>query len=113
VTVKTYTEDDDPNHLLGRPNGYNSKMAFRDARLDHKSLNAAGVDKDAIDRGGSVEVYPDHAGAQARADYIQGMLKGGGLGSEYDYVRGSVIVRVTGDLSPSKARENETALNKI
>lgn len=110
---KTYTEDDDPNHLLGRPNGYTSKVAFRDSRIDQKGQDDVDAASDAIDRGGSVEVYPDNTGAQARADYIQGLLKGGGLGSEYDYVRGSVIVRVTGDLTPSKARTYEDALAKI
>lgn len=110
---KVYTEDDDPNHLLGRPNGYTSKVAFRDSRINQKDQDEVDSRGDAIERGGSVEVYPDDAGAKARADYIQGLLKGGGLGSEYDYVRGPVLVRVTGDLAPSKARTYEAALAKI
>lgn len=110
---KVYSEDDDPNKLLGRPNGYTSKVAFRDTRINQKDQDDIDARSDAIERGGSIEVFPDDAGAKARADYIQGMLKGGGLGSEYDYVRGSVVVRVTGDLAPSKARTYEEALAKI
>ena len=33
--VKVYTEDDDPNRLLGRPNGYTSKIAFADSRISN------------------------------------------------------------------------------
>ena len=113
AVTKVYTEDDDPNHLLGRPNGYTSKVAFRDSRIDQKEQDGFNTAADAMERGGSVEVYEDEAGAQARKDYIQGLLKGGGLGSEYDYVRGGVIVRVTGELSPSKAKVYEAALNGL
>ncbi|MEV6621747.1 hypothetical protein AB0M83_23725 [Amycolatopsis sp. NPDC051106] len=28
---KSYTAEDDPNHLLGRPNGYTPKTAFTDS----------------------------------------------------------------------------------
>lgn len=113
AVTKVYTEDDDPNHLLGRPNGYTSKVAFRDSRIDQKEQDSFDTAADAMERGGSVEVYEDEAGAQARKDYIQELLKGGGLGSEYDYVRGGVIVRVTGDLAPSKAKTYEAALNSL
>ena len=108
--VKTYTEEDDPNKLLGRPNGYTSKVAFADSRIDQDEADDSQVEKDAIERGGSVEVYPDESGAKARADYIQGIQKGGAFGSEYDYVRGGVLVRVTGDLTPKQAKDYQAAL---
>lgn len=106
--VKSYTEDDDPNKLLGRPNGYTSKVAFSDSRISKKDTEYA--DKDAIERGGSVEVYPDAEGAQRRKDYIQTISKETGLASEYDYLKGGILVRVTGNLPPTKAKEYERAL---
>jgi len=75
-----------PTRVLGRPNGYSSKIAFSDLRIPKDDI--AYTDKDAIERGGSIEVYPDPAGAEARGTYIQEILKGSGLGSEYDYVKG-------------------------
>ena len=69
-----------------------------------------GTQKDAIERGGSIEVFPDAELAKGRAEYIQGVLKNSGLGAEYDYVHGPVLVRVTGNLSPSKAQDYERAL---
>jgi hypothetical protein len=103
-----YTEDDDPNKLLGRPNGYTSKIAFADTRLSE--ADTGGTQKDAIERGGSIEVFPDAELAKGRAEYIQGVLKNSGLGAEYDYLQGPVLVRVTGNLSPRKAQDYERAL---
>jgi hypothetical protein len=55
-------------------------------------------------------VFPDGELAKGRAEYIQSVLKNSGLGAEYDYLRGPVLIRVTGNLSPSKARDYEKAL---
>jgi hypothetical protein len=38
------------------------------------------------------------------------MLKATDFGTEYDYVRGTVLVRVTGNLTPTKAKEYKAAL---
>jgi len=109
--VMIYTEENDPNKLLGRPNGYTSKIAFADSRINQDEADRLKVEKDAIERGGSIEVFPDEEGAQARADYIQSVQKGGVFGSEYDYVKGGILVRVTGDLTPKQAKEYEAALD--
>ena len=106
--VKVYTEDDDPNKLLGRPNGYTSKIAFADSRISKADIE--GAEEDAIERGGSIEVFRDAELAKGRAEYIQSVLKNSGLGAEYDYLRGPVLIRVTGHLSPSKARDYDTRL---
>ena len=106
--VQVQDEDTDPNNLLGRPNGYASKIAFSDSRVSRD--DTVGAAKDAIERGGSIEVYPDSAGAKARATYIQEMLKATGFGAEYDYVKGPILVRVTGNLTPTKAMDYQAAL---
>ena len=67
--VKVYTEDDDPSKLLGRPNGYTSKIAFADSRISKADIESA--EEDAIERGGSIEVFPDAELAKGRAEYIQ------------------------------------------
>jgi hypothetical protein len=56
-------------------------------------------------------VFPNAEGAKLRAEYIQGVKKSNGiLGSEYTYVDGTVLVRVTGKLTPKAARTYEAAL---
>ncbi len=100
-TVVIYTAATDPNHLLGRPGGYSSKTAFTDPRV--KASDVEGERKDAIDRGGSVEVFPDTAGAQARAKMGAAISKSMPSLAEYDYVHGTVLVRVSHLLTPDQA----------
>lgn len=113
TVTKAYTAADDPNHLLGRPGGYASKVAFSDARV-----SAADVDfraPDALERGGSVEVFPAPGEATARMKGVQAVLQGasGVLGSEYDYVSGPVLVRVSGLLTPDQAQVYQRALAAV
>ena len=70
-----------------------------------------GAAKDDLDRGGSIEVFQNAAGAKRRAKYIQGLQKKMPiLGTEYDYVDGPILLRVTGNLPPRKAKTYEAAL---
>lgn len=109
--VKVYTAADDPNHQLGRPGGYSSKIAFSDSRAP---ANPPGAASDAMARGGSVEVFPDHDGAVKRAQYIQTVTRAAPIvGLEYDYVAGGVLVRVSGNLTPDIATGYASALAAI
>ncbi|MFI6534791.1 hypothetical protein ACIBHY_20220 [Nonomuraea sp. NPDC050547] len=94
-----HDENTDPNKLLGRPNGYLSKAEFTDSRVK-------------AERAGSVEVFEDASGAEARTEYIQALGKTPML-AEYTYVKGNVVVRVDKDMAPSDAKAYEDALNEI
>lgn len=106
-----YTAADDPNRLLGRPNGYSSKTSFIDTRIAGDAVEF--MPPDAIERGGSVEVFDDPAAAEARRDYIQAIGKGLPAAVEYDYVADGVLVRVSRELTPEQAAEYERALAQI
>ncbi len=106
--IKTYTAEDDPNHLLGRPNGYSSKTAFGDSRV--KSDDVEYLKEDAVERGGSVEVFSTEEAAKARMDFIQAVAKGLPAVGEYDYVKGGVLVRVSRFLTPDQAKQYQVAL---
>lgn len=110
-STKTYTAANDPNHLLGRPNGYSSKAAFADSRVPADQVEY--MAQDAVERGGSVEVFADEAGAKARMQYIQTLAQGFPGAVEYDYVHGAVLVRVSRILTPDQAKDYEAALQKI
>ena len=104
-----YTAESDPNKLQGRPNGYMSKASFTDSRI--KASDVRDTSSGSVDLGGSVEVYADEAGATARKQYIDGLMKGSPiLGTEYSYVDGPVLLRVSQALTPGQATEYETAL---
>lgn len=51
-----------------------------------------------------VEQWPDEAAAQKRAEYIKTILSSAPiLGSEYQAVKGNLLLRVSGKLKPSAA----------
>lgn len=94
--VVTITEGNDPNDLIGRPNGYQSAAVLYDSGVTCDSLGT--------ECGLTVEVYPDDTGARDRAEYIQGTYRDMPiLGTEWNYVKGPVLVRITGDVKPSSA----------
>jgi hypothetical protein len=105
-----YSESSDPNNLLGRPNGYASKTAFRDKRAPRES----GDRSDAIEVGGSVEMFPDHAAAKARGDYISGLQKRSPLlGNEYEYISGAALLRLSTRLTPTVAQTYKAAFDAL
>ncbi|MEV2267408.1 hypothetical protein [Nonomuraea africana] len=106
----TYTGENDPNKLLGGPNGYVSKAAFTDERA---AAGGAGGKPGDINLGGGVEVFPDADAAETRVEYIQSLAKSSPMLGEYTYQAGNVALRISKDLPPSDAQAYETALSKI
>ena len=107
----TVTAENDPNHLLGRPNQYTSKATFSDTRI--AASDVTGADKGDVDRGGAIEVFANPADAKARATYIQNVTKAMSALAEYDYVHGTVLVRVSHYLTPKQAGEYEAAAKAL
>jgi len=102
--VVTITEDNDPNNKIGRPNGYVSAAIIYDAGGECEDLG--------VDCGATIEVWPSAEAATERSEYIQGLQKDAPiLGSEYNYLDGAALLRVSGDLKPSVAAEYESALS--
>lgn len=110
--TKIFTAEDDPNKLLGRPNGYTSKTAFTDTRIPVEGEVEITKENDTM-RGGGVEVFADEAAAIARKEYIQSFGKATPMLTEYDYVVGGVLLRVSKQLTPDQAEEYETALGEV
>lgn len=96
------TAESDPNHLLGRPGQYTSKVTFTDSRI--KASDVEGESADSVARGGAIEVFATEADAKTRAGYIQGIVKGMPALMEYDYAKGPVVVRVSKLLTPDQAK---------
>jgi len=110
-TITTYTAASDPNHLLGRPGGYSSKTAFADPRV--RAADVTGEDRDAIARGGSVEVFPTAAGAKARAAMGAKISESMPALAEYDFVHGRVLIRVSNLLTPTQAAAYKRVVNGL
>ena len=107
VAVVQVTEANDSNDLIGRPGKYDAASFMKDKRLTCSAKDYKDLDTSC---GAKIERWPSKADAQARADYIQAALKAMPiLGTEYDYVRGGLLLRVAGHLKPSQAKQYEKA----
>jgi hypothetical protein len=105
-----YTAQTDPNELLGTPNAYVSKAAFTDTRID--PAQADDTETGSIELGGSVEVFIDEADALARKQYLDQTLAELPIDvSEYSYLRGPVLLRLSRRLTPDQAAEYKAALD--
>ncbi|MEU6776458.1 hypothetical protein [Streptomyces sp. NPDC046759] len=107
----TVTAADDPNHLLGRPGQYTSKITFNDSRIPAGQVS--GTDQGDVERGGAIEAFATAADAQTRAKYVEAVTKSMPALAEYDYVHGTVLVRVSHYLTPKQAAGYETATNGL
>jgi hypothetical protein len=110
-TTVVYAQTGDPDNLLGRPGGYTSKIAFVDRRIAAGPV--ATTRADAIERGGSIEVYPNVAGAQARTDYLRTVSSASPIFAEFTYLRGGIVLRVSRYLAPDAAAGYEAALGRL
>jgi hypothetical protein len=107
IEVITMTEDNDENDLIGRPGQYDAGSFMADKRLGcHATGDYDGL---SIDCGAKIERWPSKADAKVRMKGIQNKLKTYGLGAEWDYVRGRVLLRVAGELKPTAAAAYEMA----
>lgn len=103
--IVTITEDNDPNKLLGRPNGYIDAAVIYDKGGDCRGSMGA-------DCGATIEVWPTAADATARSEYIQKLLKDTpAFGTEYHTVSGAALLRVAGAVKPSTAKLYAAAFN--
>jgi len=108
----TVTAASDPSHLLGRPNGYSSKVTFIDTRVDKSSV--ADPEAGSVDLGGAIECYDNPADAARRAAYIQQVEKAYPLvGTEYTYLVGSAVIRISSALTPTQAAAYRTAAGSM
>lgn len=101
---RSYMAANDPNHLLGRPGQYISKVNFHDKRLRF----APDYDTSA---GGSIETFANTSDAKRRFKYVQSFGKTS-MFAEYDYLSGLVLLRLSNDLTPAQAAIYKRALLK-
>ncbi|MER6253733.1 hypothetical protein ABT224_20490 [Streptomyces sp. NPDC001584] len=107
----TVTAENDPNHLLGRPHQYTSKITFTDSRIS--AADAESHKPGDLELGGSIEVFPTAADAKARHDYIQAATSSIPALSEYGYLHGNTLIRVGRLLTPAQAADYEKAAAKL
>jgi hypothetical protein len=100
--VVAFTEETDPNGLLGQPGAYIEKVTFKDARLQDQGLR--------LESGGTVEVFRREQDARERQRYLRTSSAGISLATEYSEVAGPVLLRLSRGLAPEAAEAYFDAL---
>jgi hypothetical protein len=96
----TTTDESDPNHLLGRPNGYTSRATFTIPGVKTQGED----DIEGCDRGGCVEQWPSADAAKNRVAYLTEVgSKAPVLGGGYTYTRDGLVLRVSKTATPTQA----------
>ena len=63
-----------------------------------------------MDCGAVVEQFPDESAASRRADYLRAIGKAAPmLANEWSVVKGDLLLRISGDLTPEQAKAYEAA----
>lgn len=103
--VVDYTAETDPNELLGRPNQYTSKSNFADTTIEQ--LDPTDPD------GGSVEVFKTKKDAENRKKYIDSIGESMPMLTEYNYINGTVLLRLSKSLTPDQAEKYKETFMEI
>lgn len=126
--MQVYTAENDPNELLGRPNGYIGKISFIDADVEKKkieeNLNEFDMSEEetkkemreefGVEYGGSIEVFENEKDAKNRYEYVSTVSSEmGAMFVEYGYVEKTVYLRLSKSLTPAQASVYENALKEI
>ena len=103
--VIVYDENTDENKLLGRPNQYISKVNFADTRLEQFDP--------ASPNGGTIEVFTSASDLNRRKAHNEMVMEKYPIFTEYLFVHGKYIMRLSKDLSPEQAKEYEEMFMSI
>ncbi|UWX97769.1 hypothetical protein N2K95_03535 [Arthrobacter zhaoxinii] len=102
--VTEVTEANDSTGSIGQPGQYTSAAWIADT-------GAAAPEKSVVG-GAVVEVFAVEADAQARLSLLQQHIgQGPAYNAEHHYLKGSVLLRVSGALGPEQAALYEQAFN--
>lgn len=100
-----FTDENDPNKLLGRPNQYIGKATWRDKRItDVSDLS--------IDAGGGVEIFATLEALKPRKMLLDETSKIPFL-AEYVYQNGTMLLRLSHKLTPSQAKSYADVFAKL
>lgn len=103
--VIDYTAETDPNKMLGRPNQYTSKSNFADTTIEQ--LDPTDPD------GGSVEVFKTKKDAENRKKYIDSIGESMPMLTEYSYINGTALLRLSKSLTPDQAEKYKETFMEI
>ena len=107
--IQAVTEELDPDGLLGKEGGYSDCIYFTVAEASPVSVPGDSIVSKGTDAGGSVEIYPTLADAEARVEYLAG-FDGTVLYSGSYAIVGTMVIRTSYKLSGTQQLELTNAI---
>jgi len=112
------TEENDPNGSLNKAGSYTGAVYFRLTQVDENIADdeyAIPYEDDACKAGtsggGQIEIYANEKDAKSRNDYLTSF--DGTIFADFHNVRGTVIIRLSNQLSASQQNELEEKIYNI
>ncbi len=99
----SYSETNDPDHLLGQPHQYTSRVNFADIRI--RPLTTEYI---YVRDGGSIEAFASEDDARARHEAVAAADPG-----PRTYIEGALVLRITDALTDEQAAEYERAFRAV
>ena len=100
--VVIYTEDTDPNKLLGRPHQYTGKLNFSDTR--YKETKASDF--------ATIEIFQNEQDLEDRYNYVETVTKSTPF-LMYQFKHKNLLLRIPHEMAPSQTKEYEAALKQM
>jgi hypothetical protein len=98
-----YTDETDPNKLLGRPNQYIGKINWADTRIKQPISDVAG---------GTIETFQNNSDCEKRKKYVEQVSSGNPLILQYMFQNNNMLLRLEKDLTPKQVAEYTAIFNK-
>lgn len=106
TTLITITGDNDANQMIGRSTRYEAATVI----VDPRATGTCDQNKPGIVCWAGIKQWPDAAAAQQRAHYLKGVMNAMPmLGTEYATLRGNLLLRVDGNMTPAVADQYRAA----
>ncbi|MBF0802933.1 MULTISPECIES: hypothetical protein [unclassified Neisseria] len=99
--VVIYTEDTDPNKLLGRQGQYIGKLNFNDTRYQMHPENF-----------GTIEIFKTKGELEDRYNYVATVTKSTPF-TVYQFKHENLLMRLPHDMTPTQVKEYQAALEQM
>ena len=118
--IEVYSEETDPEHLLGRPGHYIGKCAWEDTRYRAKTPEEQAI-QDVFFKsqgangltGGFIEAFESQDELQSREKLLRTAYENNPLVFQYIFVHKNIILRIDQEITPQQAEEYKSVLNNI
>lgn len=107
TNVETATEENDPNKLLGKSDGYTSYIAMKSSLVTDDYYKDMSPVEAGVNGGAVIEAYKTKKDAKAREKYLASFDKSGALSSGSHMVIGTLVVRTSNELTATQQKELE------